>query len=87
MVDFMKTKEDTIFGQNIYSAHRRCLSFWHGPKASPPIEVQEGKFKSSKVAPRQNRGINRHLITLQAWLADHAAEGMYRLREEICPYI
>ncbi|CDI97240.1 expressed protein [Echinococcus multilocularis] len=36
-----------------YSAQRRWLGYWHGPKASPPSEVQEGKFKNSKVAPHQ----------------------------------
>ncbi|EUB55397.1 collagen, type XV, alpha [Echinococcus granulosus] len=40
--------------------HLLCYS---GPKASPPSVVQEGKFKSPKVAPPQCRKICNHCIT------------------------
>nr|CDS18642.1 expressed protein [Echinococcus granulosus] len=59
----LKTKEDNTRAEYMYSAQRRCLDYWHGPKASPPSEVQEGKFKSPKVAPHQYRRINHHRIT------------------------
>ncbi|CUT99363.1 expressed protein [Echinococcus multilocularis] len=59
----LKTKEATIWAEYIYSAQKRWLDYWHGPKASSPSEAQEGKFKSPKVAPHQYRGINHHRIT------------------------
>ncbi|EUB60141.1 Neurogenic locus notch protein [Echinococcus granulosus] len=33
--DSLKTKEDTILGQDMHSAQRRCLGYLHGPKGQP----------------------------------------------------
>ncbi|EUB59394.1 hypothetical protein EGR_05748 [Echinococcus granulosus] len=60
--DSLKTKEDTILGQNMYSVHRRCLGYWHGPKGQPTQREWRRADVSIPVTEERSASLNQRNV-------------------------